>query len=76
MKIGDALIPKERGGDGGAGGCKKSREKGVRRRKLSIPCIFQTHKTTTNRRVCVHLEAADGVPGAETVQQTYTGGSG
>lgn len=28
MKIGDALIPKERGGDGGAGGARNPEKKG------------------------------------------------
>lgn len=31
---------------------------------------------TTNPRVCLHVPAPDGVPGAETVQPTHSVGSG
>lgn len=55
------VIPRDTGCGGGRG---------------ASPGIFQTHETTTNRGVCAHLEAADGVPGAETVQYTDTAGSG
>lgn len=57
------------------------REKGAERRSAAEETKYphaslRPTKTTTNRRVCLHVEAADGVPGAETVQPTNTVGSG
>lgn len=62
------VIPRERGAE---------ERRGAKEQNLSIPSIIsQTQTTKANPRVCVHLEAPDGVPGAETVQQTGTVGSG
>lgn len=79
-KSGVVLIPRERrtGVDRGVIPKRKGYggKEGHEGANLGIPSISQTQTTKANRRVCVHLEAADGVPGAETVQQTDTVGSG
>jgi hypothetical protein len=66
--VGRGVIPREMGA--------KEERRGAEGANLSISSISQTQTTKANPRVCAHLEAPDGVPGVETVQQTDTVGSG
>lgn len=65
MGVGRGAIPRERGAE---------ERRGAEEQTSVSPSISQIHTTKANRRVCVHLEAPDGVPGAETVQQTRHSG--